>query len=114
MLAELVRQKSSRNVHLYWGACKQDDLYALIETQDYLRRLNNAHFTPVLTSPPPGWQGESGCVQNTAARDYPDLGGHEIYACCAPAMVEEAFALLTTQCGLPKGLFYSEDFTEAA
>lgn len=110
MLAELIRQQSNRAVHLYWGAREIQDLYALSEAQDYLGRLNHSRFTPVLSAPTPDWQGDSGYVKDIAARDYPDLSGYEVYACGAPAMIEQAFCLFTTECSLPKDAFYSECF----
>lgn len=113
MLAELIRQQNQRTVHLYWGAHEMNDLYALSEAQDYLSRLNHSYFTPVLRAPTPDWQGDYGYVQDIVAHDYPDLSGYEVYACGAPAMVEHAFSLFTTQCRLPKDAFYSDAFTQA-
>jgi CDP-4-dehydro-6-deoxyglucose reductase len=45
--------------------------------------------------------------------DYPDLSGHQVYACGAPVMVEAAHKDFTSQCGLPDEEFYSDAFTPA-
>jgi CDP-4-dehydro-6-deoxyglucose reductase len=48
------------------------------------------------------------------ATDFPDLSGHEVYACGAPAMIEAARRDLTGDCRLPEDAFFSDSFTFAA
>jgi CDP-4-dehydro-6-deoxyglucose reductase len=45
--------------------------------------------------------------------DFPDLSGHQVYACGAPVMVEAARKDFTTSCKLPEEEFYSDAFTPA-
>ena len=113
ILLDLIRQNSSRAVHLYWGARHQDDLYALEEAQELTGRLKNARFTPVLSKADDGWQGEKEYVQTATAKDYPDLSGYEVYACGSVTMIESAKSVLTAQCNLPETAFYSDAFSPA-
>lgn len=113
ILLDLIRQDSSRAVHLYWGARHQDDLYALEEAQELTGRLKNARFSPVLSKADDGWQGEKEYVQTAAAKDYPDLSGYEVYACGSVAMIESAKSVLVAQCSLPETAFYSDAFSPA-
>ena len=113
ILLDLIRQNSSRAVHLYWGARHQDDLYALEEAQELTGRLKNARFSPVLSKADEGWQGEKGYAQTAAAKDSPDLSGCEVYACGSVAMIESAKSVLTAQCSLPETAFYSDAFSPA-
>jgi CDP-4-dehydro-6-deoxyglucose reductase len=46
--------------------------------------------------------------------DFPDLSGHQVYACGAPVMVEAAHRDFTSKCGLPDEEFFSDSFTPAA
>jgi CDP-4-dehydro-6-deoxyglucose reductase, E3 len=43
--------------------------------------------------------------------DFPDLSGHQVYACGSPVMVEAAHHDFTSQCRLPEDEFYSDSFT---
>ena len=40
--------------------------------------------------------------------DFPDLSGHQVYACGAPIMVESAQRDFVAQCGLPDDEFYAD------
>jgi CDP-4-dehydro-6-deoxyglucose reductase len=97
-------------IYLYWGGASVDDLYLL----DHFRRLAIQepmfHFVPVLLQPPADWQGESGYVQEAAARNHRDLSTAEVYACGAPAMVHASRALLSEECGLAEEDFHSDAF----
>jgi CDP-4-dehydro-6-deoxyglucose reductase len=46
--------------------------------------------------------------------DFPDLSGHQVYACGAPVMVDAARADFTSHCGLPEGEFFADAFTTEA
>ena len=78
ILLDLIHQNSERQVHFYWGARQQEDLYALEEAEALIGRLKNAKFLPVLSKPDSEWKGESGYVQNVAAQNYPDLSQYEV------------------------------------
>jgi CDP-4-dehydro-6-deoxyglucose reductase, E3 len=70
---------------------------------------------PVLSDVIPGesWNGRRGLVHQAVMQDLPDLSGHEVYACGAPAMIEAARRDFCARCGLPESAFYADAFTPA-
>jgi CDP-4-dehydro-6-deoxyglucose reductase len=46
--------------------------------------------------------------------DFPDLSGHQAYACGVPVMVDAARRDFTQQCRLPEEEFYADSFTTQA
>ncbi len=60
------------------------------------------------------WSGRTGFVHRAVMADYPDLSGHQVYACGVPAMVEAARRDFTQQCGLPEEEFFADSFTTQA
>jgi CDP-4-dehydro-6-deoxyglucose reductase len=49
-------------------------------------------YVPVLSEPAPedAWTGRTGFVHEAVMADWPDLSGHQVYACGAPVMVDAA------------------------
>jgi CDP-4-dehydro-6-deoxyglucose reductase len=47
-------------------------------------------------------------------QDFPDLSGHQVYACGTPAMVDAARADFTARASLPEDEFYADAFVPAA
>jgi CDP-4-dehydro-6-deoxyglucose reductase len=46
--------------------------------------------------------------------DFPDLSGHQVYACGAPIVVESARGDFSSHCALPSDEFFADSFiTEA-
>jgi CDP-4-dehydro-6-deoxyglucose reductase len=55
-----------------------------------------------------------GFVHRAVMEDFPDLSGHQVYACGAPIVVESARRDFSAQCGLPADEFFADSFlTEA-
>lgn len=102
-----------RPMHFYWGARVLADLYMLGRAQEWEAR--GIRFTPVLSDalPEDGWTGRTGFVHKAVMEDYPDMSGHQVYACGAPVVVEAAHRDYTTQCRLPEDEFFSDAFTFA-
>jgi CDP-4-dehydro-6-deoxyglucose reductase len=46
--------------------------------------------------------------------DFPDLSGHQVYACGAPIVVDSARAEYSARCKLPPEEFYADAFTSEA
>lgn len=104
-----------RPMTLYWGARVRADLYM----HDLAGKWQSEHgikYVPVLSEalPTDCWSGRNGFVHRAVMEDFPDLSGHQVYACGVPAMVDAAHKDLTTQCSLPEDEFYSDSFTPAA
>ena len=60
------------------------------------------------------WTGRSGFVHRAVVEDFPDLSGHQVYACGVPVMVDASSLDFTTRCGLPENEFYADSLTTAA
>ena len=101
---------------LYWGCRSRADLYLDDWAREAAERLPSLRYVPVLSEPKPedGWQGRTGFVHRAVMADWPDLSGHQVYACGAPAMVEAAQRDLVAQCGLPGEEFFADAFTSEA
>lgn len=97
---------------LYWGCRSKADLYLHDWARQVLDELPNLRYVPVLSEPRPedGWTGRTGLVHKAVMEDFPDLGGHQVYACGAPIMVDSARAEFTAACGLPPEAFYADSF----
>ena len=114
MIEHALHKGIDRPLALYWGAQTRSGLYMNGRAEQW-QREHGLRYVPVLSGPAPedGWQGRSGLVHHAVMEDFPDLSGHQVYACGAPAMVEAAQRDFTTRCGLPEGEFYSDAFTPA-
>ncbi|MBH1986896.1 MAG: CDP-6-deoxy-delta-3,4-glucoseen reductase [Burkholderiales bacterium] len=110
----------TRPTTLYWGCRRREDLYLHDWALQQAAELPWLNYVPVLSDAPhPGndpapWTGRTGFVHQAVLADLPDLSGHEVYACGAPAMVAAARADFTAQAGLPDEFFYADAFTSEA
>ena len=67
----------------------------------------------MLSEPLPSdhWTGRTGLVHQAVMADWPDLSGHQVYACGAPVMVDAAQRDFIAACGLPAEEFLADAFT---
>jgi CDP-4-dehydro-6-deoxyglucose reductase len=105
----------TRPMTLYWGCRVRSDLY-MHELAETWHREGKLRYVPVLSEAPASdnWSGRMGFVHRAVMEDFPDLSGHQVYACGAPVMVESAHRDFTSKCGLPDEEFFSDSFTPAA
>jgi len=105
----------ARPMTLYWGCRVRSDLY-MHELAETWHREGKLRYVPVLSEAPASdnWSGRAGFVHHAVMEDFPDLSGHQVYACGAPLMVEAAHRDFTSKCGLPDEEFFSDSFTPAA
>ncbi|MDO4641138.1 MAG: FAD-binding oxidoreductase [Neisseria sp.] len=113
ILRYLIDNDAERNVHLYWGARHEADLYQIEAAAELIGKMPNARFTPVLSQPHEDWQGKHGYIQNHILADYSDLSAYEVYACGAPAMISDVRQQCESQQNLPHGSFFSDAFSPA-
>ena len=101
-----------RPMVLYWGVRHRDDLYMLDLAERWAREHDNFKVVPVLSDSHPGdgWTGRRGMVHEAILEDYPDLSGHEVYACGSVKMVEAAVPAFLAQ-GLGETFCFSDAFT---
>jgi CDP-4-dehydro-6-deoxyglucose reductase len=107
-------KKLARPITLYWGCRAKRDLYMLEAPAAW--QGPSLKFIPVLSDPTPEcrWTGRTGFVHRAVMEDFPDLSGHQVYACGAPVMVEAARRDFSDKCGLPPEEFYADSFLTAA
>ena len=105
-----------RPATLYWGCRSRADLYLHDWAEAAAARLPKLRYVPVLSAPKDedDWRGRLGLVHLAVMGDFPDLSGHQVYACGAPAMVEAAERDFVERCGLPAGEFHADAFTSEA
>lgn len=102
-----------RGATFYWGARREEDLYAMDEVLGWEKSARNLKFVPVLSEPGPDWTGRTGFVHEAVRKDHPDLSGYEVYACGNPLMVDAARYTFLRECQLSKDSFFSDSFVTA-
>lgn len=100
MIGHAQQNQSQRPMVMYWGGRREADLY--------LEPPPGVRFVPVLSAQ--AWPGRIGYVHEAVMQDLPDLSGHDVFACGAPAMVEAARREFVNRCGLTEQRFFSDAF----
>lgn len=115
MVEHALQAGMARPMTLYWGCRVRADLY-LHELAQRWHDEGRLRYVPVLSDAPAsdGWTGRTGFVHEAVMADFPDLSGHQVYACGVPVMVEAAHRDFTAKCGLFEDEFFSDSFTPAA
>jgi len=105
-----------RPATLYWGGRRPADLYQDAWVHEQLAHLPWLQYVPVVSDalPEDAWTGRTGFVHQAVLQDFPDLSGHEVYACGAPIVVDSARRDYVAQAGLPEEAFFADSFTSAA
>lgn len=108
-----IAEECTRPIHIYWGAKAKVDLYQNALPEQWAATHPNIRYVPVLSEPgaDDAWQGRTGLVHQAVMADFPDLSGHQVYACGAPVMIDAAKRDFTSSCGLPEEEFFADAFT---
>lgn len=116
IIEDSIKQKSSRQMILYWGAKNKTDLYMMELAYSWQQQLPHFSFVPVLSEFPTveTWKGKIGLVHQIVVEDFPDLSNFEIYACGSPTMVNLARRDFITKHLLPEQAFFADAFTNSA
>jgi CDP-4-dehydro-6-deoxyglucose reductase len=106
----------TRPATLYWGGRRPVDLYMDEWVRARCAEMPQLKYVPVISNalPEDNWTGRTGFVHKAVMEDFPDLSGHQVYACGAPVVVDSARAEYSAQCGLPPEEFYADSFTSEA
>jgi CDP-4-dehydro-6-deoxyglucose reductase len=109
-----IHNRITRPMTLYWGARSRSGLYMPDLPAQWTAAHPHIKYVPVLSDPvaEDAWSGRTGLVHEAVLADFPDLSGHQAYACGAPAMIEAAKRDFTGH-GLPDGEFYADIFSFA-
>ncbi len=106
----------TRPATLYWGGRRPADLYMADWVEARLAEMPNLRYVPVISNAEAEdhWTGRTGFVHQAVLQDFPDLSGHQVYACGAPIVVDSAKRDYVGQGGLPEEEFYADSFTSEA
>ena len=105
-----------RPATLYWGGRRPKDLYMNELASGWAAEHASFKYVPVISEarPEDNWSGRTGFVHRAAMQDFPDLSGHQVYACGVPIMVDSAKRDFLATCRLPEEEFYADTFTTQA
>ena len=112
----LIQHMQFKNIQrpavLYWGGRRPADLYEDAWVRLQMAEMPQLRYVPVASDalPEDGWQGRTGFVHQAVLADFPDLSGHQVYACGAPIVIESAWRDYTAA-GLPVEEFFADSFT---
>lgn len=106
----------TRPATLYWGGRRPADLYMHEWLMSRIAQMPNLRYVPVVSNalPEDNWTGRTGFVHKAVMEDFPDLSGHQVYACGAPVVVDSARSEYSAVCRLPAEEFYADSFTSEA
>lgn len=113
IIEDLIARGNTRQVRLYWGGRRRQDIYLQQLTDKWATRVPWLKFTPVLSEPDAEWTGATGLVHQAVLRDIPDLGGWQAYACGNPLMIRNAERDFQALGGLPDGQFFADPFVSS-
>jgi CDP-4-dehydro-6-deoxyglucose reductase len=115
IIEHALHKSIKRPMTLYWGCRVRADLY-LNDLAESWSRDHGITYVPVLSDarPEENWNGRSGFVHRAVMADFPDMSGHQVYACGSPIVIESALSDFTEQCKLPPDDFFSDSFTPSA
>jgi CDP-4-dehydro-6-deoxyglucose reductase, E3 len=116
LIERLQTTASARPVTLYWGCRTRIDLYLHEWALEAAASVPNLRYVPVLSDAraDDAWTGRTGFVHHAVMADWPDLSGHEVYACGVPIMVDSARRDFIARCALPEDAFFADSFTSEA
>lgn len=107
----------TRPMVLYWGGRRPKDLYMNALAEKWAaEHAAQFKYIPVISDalPEDTWGGRTGFVHRAVMEDFPDLSGHQVYACGVPVMVDAARRDFTGECRLLEEEFYADSFTTQA
>jgi CDP-4-dehydro-6-deoxyglucose reductase, E3 len=112
LLEHMRHQGITRPTTLYWGGRRPADLYQSAWIEEQCAAMPQLRYVPVVSDalPEDAWTGRTGFVHQAVLQDFPDLSGHQVYACGAPIVVESAQRDYAAA-GLPADEFYADSFT---
>ncbi len=98
-----------QDIHLYFGARDERDVYLEDRFEALARNHPNLRFTPVLSEPAAPTGRRIGFVTDAVAEDFADLSGFKAYVAGPPAMVEAATEALGVR-GVPSEDIHADAF----
>ena len=87
LIQHLQHSGDQRNVELYWGANKLEEIYLYDLPQQWMREHENFNFVPVINHPKHDWTGETGMVHEAVFRHINDIENYDVFLSGSSAMV---------------------------
>lgn len=116
MIEHLEFMQDPRPCALYWGCRRPCDLYLDAWLGKMATKCRDLRYVPVISDalPEDAWTGRDGWVHEAVLADFPDLSGHQVYACGSLPMVNAARDDFCREAGLPTQEFFADAFTTEA
>ncbi len=116
VIEQMQHKGITRPTTLYWGGRRPADLYLNDWVQTKLDDMPNLRYIPVISDAlvQDAWTGRTGFVHQAVLQDFPDLSGHQVYACGAPIVVDSARRDYPALAKLPEEEFFADSFTSEA
>src|SRR5262249_4832472 len=80
---DVFQRGMARPMSLYWGGRRPKDLYMNALAEKWAAEHSSFKYVPVISDalPEDQWRGRTGFVHRAVMQDFPDLSGHQVYAC---------------------------------
>jgi len=116
VIEHMFHKSIARPATLYWGGRRPKDLYMNALAESWAAEHPDFRYVRVISDavPEDEWRGRTGFVHRAAMQDFPDLSGHQVYACGVPVMIDAARKDFIAACKLPEEEFYADSFTTQA
>jgi CDP-4-dehydro-6-deoxyglucose reductase len=92
MIENLLEQNDARDIHLYWGAQSQEELYLDELAVQWSREHDHIRYRRAVSRPSAASGNEAfqGFVHEAVIEDFPDLSDYDVYMSGPPAMIDAA------------------------
>jgi CDP-4-dehydro-6-deoxyglucose reductase/terephthalate 1,2-dioxygenase reductase component len=112
ILDDMAKKKIERPITLIWGARRADGIYLRSAVAKWQRQWPALRFIAALSDETEGASADDfiGRADEALAAHCPDLSGHELYCCGAPAMVAAVRDVAVHRVGLDPAHFHSDVF----
>ena len=116
VIEQAIYRENQRPITLYWGGRRPKDIYMMALCQEWAQSVPGFKFVPVVSDAlaEDNWTGRTGFVHRATLEDFPDMSGHQVYACGAPVVIESAKREFIASCQLPEDEFFADSFTTEA
>ena len=109
-ILDMIDKKSTREIHLFFGARTPKDFFWTEELRTLERKHPNIHVHLCLSRDDPSWTGHRGRVQQFIPAVIKDPLTTQIYICGAPEMVGDIKKVAIETWGMPKANVHAEGY----
>ena len=108
ILRHVLETGRQREIHFYWGARHEHDVYEQGRMLEWMQRHQGLSFAAVLSeaTAKEAAHRRVGFVHEAVLADHPDLGAFEVYAAGPPAMIEAIRASFPRHGLAPERLYF--------